>query len=644
MFRSKSFESEAPPARRRRLERSFNNDTGRRSVGYRRGGDNGPPPSAPQEGVEKHEEKLRAQFTEFTFHPRMQGYAKLQDRIVLAKPDKLVAEYWETFPHPSVAKDPSEREYVCSCLPVQMAHLARFNCKPHNMPARFERAYRQALDTVADLMALPAKLEFPGLEGLQRVRFQKDKFAGLHYARMGFRTRAQAHHHALQDAKEAWALLLLGGRVLPHDVRLGGKGKLRDKPLTGSQTENAVGRLILMLSHRDLLVLGNVEQMLTRAYLPDTFPIALGFKWCYGFPTEFARKLGAYERFYCFDAKKFDASISDWLVDAAINILRMQFQDGLNSRYDAYWHFVSESLIHPIVQRDDGIRLQKHQGTTSGHCFNTIVQSIITLLLAYTALYKLQPYLDILSTNDPTCVLSLGDDTLMCLGGCLSNLQLMQFVPIVQEAFGVDWGGLKSFSTNVIVDRVPGQFDGVNFLGKYLRADEAFVGGKMRAVATPYRPFQETVERLFYDTFPRKKHKGAAEDRRDAINRTFERALGHYIDAAGNSNTERWLSGLLDWLESLGAEAPEQWSRDIGRRLVLDYSNIGTPVPKPGRWTLTRWAQHTHRPVCEQPVVEGESRARSRSSGAVVGTETYLEGIEHAPASPPDEYYFLWDV
>lgn len=527
------------------------------------------------------------EFNKFTFLPREAPYSHMSKSLLLAPADEYISEFYYTEPHPAVEVDPVQRCFVKACSVVEMAHLKRFNHEDHRMPAEYARSFNKAVEVVSALLALPDKIKFPGIEGLHTVKFKGGKFSGMHYAKLGFKTRAEAHSTAIAEAEEIWTDLMDGKRVIPHDVRLGGRGKITTRK-EGEATNEvpAVGRLILMLSHRDLLVLGNVERELTRPYCSEEYPMGLGQKWCRGGPRQFINRFAGYNKFFCYDAEKYDSSLSSWLVQVAINILRNQFINGNDPEYDAYWQFVMDGLVDAVIQRDDGIRMQKHKGTVSGHSFNTLVQSVITLLIGYTAIIHSLPRADTDWIVRNVHMESLGDDNALAVTSELSHLDLEEIASIVFKAFGVSWFGRKSFATTRLLDSTPHEFQGLQYLGKYFWLERLVIRGQELAVPTPYRPFQETLERLFYP-----------EKGKPGLNQTLERALGNYYDGAGNPETEEWLRRLIEWLLRKGAVMTEFWDDGIMEDLMKDYAGEGDEPPRKRLITRDEWLLWTHSTV-----------------------------------------------
>jgi len=428
-------------------------------------------------------------------------------------------------------------------------------------------------------LKLDEPLFFPDVQDLARVKYYPKKFAGIEYAVMGLKTRAEANDIAQVDAEEAFTRLLAGQRVPPHDVRLGGRGKVTKMDRQSAENKiPPVGRLILMMSHRDLKLAGVTENQLTKAWSSAPYPIAVGQSWYHGGSQQFIDRLAKYEKFYCFDAKKFDSSINQWMVRLAINICRQQYFQGADERYDAYWEFVAESLLRAPIYRDDGVRLQKFVGTTSGHSHNTLLQSIITLIVGYTALFEMDDTLTVNNIIEHAWLESLGDDNIMGVSLKLAHLTTENIAECVDRTVHINWWGKKSFATTRLLDAIQGDFQGVQFLGKfwYLAEYPQFDGAVL--LPLPYRPAVETYLRLLYPEYGIL----TPED-------SYLRALGNYIDAAGNRAMEVWLQGYMDMLEERVETVPDEWPPNFKRMVARDYSNVGVEVPRPMRVSFEQW-------------------------------------------------------
>ncbi|KAF9906342.1 hypothetical protein EC991_000744 [Linnemannia zychae] len=555
------------------------------------------PPLFNKRDLDMTRAELQSEFTHFTFHPNKRFYKPMDKHLDYVDHDPLIKKFSEICPPPLPhGVDISRFEYVKPCSPIQMNHLRLFNRKPRPMPQQYDWAFRRAVRHVSALMALPEKLPMPTKESLSNVRYDGSKFAGLDYARMKLKSREAAHPVALKDAREVWDTLMSGGSVLPHDTRLGGKGKLIEKGAGGAlgrvdiDMDNiSMGRLILMLSHRDLLILGALEQPLTKAYLEDRWPIYIGQSWYHGGSERFVNKMAHHEVYHCFDAKKFDAAIDGWLVKEALLILREQFEGGMDSCYDALWSFVYDSLVEVIICRDDGIRMQKHVGTTSGNCFNTLVQSIITMLLGYTALIvKANERMGPIGVEKilVECEIEvLGDDMVMALEMTWIYLTKETLAEVVKDCFNIDWSGKKSFSTRQLMDdSLPGTvpFKGVQFLGMYFRHQRYGEGRYAPKIVVPYRPFKETYLSLLFPKYGEY-----------SLENSWLRAIGLYLNAAGNPDTQNWLEMYLDYLEEMPFARPTAWPKSMERMVTRDFWNVGSLPPLPRRITIEQWYRLT---------------------------------------------------
>lgn len=523
--------------------------------------------------------ELREMFKHIKVLGRTNAYNKLNKELVIAPADPLVEEFSMIDPPPIPGMKPEQFTFVKACTPVEMAHLRNFDRPSHTPEARYTSAIEKAVEVVGGLLDLPEYLFFPDRHALHDVTFYPGKFAGMEYAQMGLKTRAEAHSIALMDAEAAYDKLAAGEDVLPHDVRLGGRGKVTELSEGQARTKPPpVGRLILMLSHRDLLLNGITENQLTRAYSAPEYPVAVGQSWYHGGSAAFLQRFKDYEEYFCFDAKKFDSGINPWMVRIAINILRTQYYKGTEKEYDTYWRFVYESLVRAPIYRDDGVRFQKEVGTTSGHSHNTLLQSIITLILGYAAYALLNPDCDVATLKENVWVESLGDDNIIGVRNGFVGASVEQIAETVWSALRIDWGGKKSFKTTRLLDPACSDFQGIQFLGKFWYLADYPVGERIVQQPLPYRPARETYLRLLYPEY------GTIEP-----GQTYLRTLGNYLDAAGNRLMEHWLQRFMDWLDARGIEHVDEWPPNFKRMVSRDYSNVGVEVPRPVRINFAQW-------------------------------------------------------
>nr|UJT31798.1 RNA-dependent RNA polymerase [Phlebiopsis gigantea curvulavirus 1] len=493
----------------------------------------------------------------------------LDKEIQRAPIDPLLQEFFSENPQYSEGIKPEEWVFVEANSVVEINHLSRFDREYAPVKEKFETAIEAATDYVAHLLALPQKLPFPEKEALAEVRYTGSKYAGVEYALMGAKTRSDADSLAQIDAEKAWDDLMDGIRVEPHKNRMGGRGKLvKLAKLEAQGDQPEAGRFILMTSHRDLKVNGATQQPLTDAYKHPSFPISVGKAWWHNGVHEFLERFADKVLFSCLDAKKFDSSLPGWLLRLGINVLREQFIDGNNPKYDAYWDFVYEGLAEAVVYMDNGMMFKRRGGSTSGHSHNTLVQSVCTLIIMYTCYFTLLPREEWDNIGDYVWVESLGDDQHTGAKGPCEKFTIEEIAPIALECFGVDWFGDKSFNTTRLYDEKEGDFQGTQYLGKYFRLLDEEVGGVRVKGMVPYRPYEETVLRLLY---PERGKMGAEE--------SWARAIGHYADAAGLKKTRDFLDAYMDWLEPKVETDDFTWGEKWSRKFAGGDPHDEHPVP-----------------------------------------------------------------
>nr|AZF86116.1 RNA-dependent RNA polymerase [Sclerotium rolfsii unassigned dsRNA virus 2] len=524
------------------------------------------------------EVELTQRFNKLKYLGQTESYRALDRELRHAEPCSTFRAWVEDNPGLFSDIDFAQWTMVEANSVVELNHLERFSRDYPLPPEADTPALAAAISYVAELLKLDEQIPFPSREDLDDVRFIGSKFPGVEYAWRGYKDRSGAHSEALDDARAAWDQLLAGERVEPHYNRIGGRGKMvTRKKIKEQGDKTTAGRLIFMTSHRDLLLNGVLEQRLTNAYKDPHFPISVGKTWWHGGTEEFLARFGGRDMYSCFDAAKYDSSLPPWLIKVAVNILRQQFVDGGDPVYDAYWRFIEDGLIYAPVYLDNGMLFQRSGGSTSGHSFNTLMQSICTLIIAYTCYLTLEGHENVERVAREVWCESLGDDQHTGASGLCARWKIEDTAPIAMRIFGVDWSGDKSFNTRRLVDDREGDFQGTQYLGKFFRWFDEDVEGVPIQANLPYRPFVETALRLYY---PERGEQG--------ILPAWQRAIGHYADGAGNTRTRAMLEAYLDWLEPQVGEGEFVWSEKWLRRFERAGEEFQAPVP-PRRIGFSAW-------------------------------------------------------
>nr|WMI40008.1 MAG: RNA-dependent RNA polymerase [Rhizoctonia cerealis orthocurvulavirus] len=508
------------------------------------------------------EEQTKMEYIKVHLAPSRLG--RFDSELRFAKPDPAISEFLETESGFIPGFDPTEYCFMESCGDVQMAHLRMYDHPVQNgpnfslcsRPDLAASALEAAVDHIQDLLRLATKL--PRLEDLsiRMVDYNPRKSSGVYYKLQGYKKRGDCYERAVLDAEEAMLELLDGEMIPQRPTRIGGRGKMVNMSEQAA-VEGGVrkGRAIHMTDTRDHLILGLTEQRLNDAWKDPRYPVSVGRGWMHGDASDFIRKFDRHDQFYCFDAEKFDSSLQPWLIHVAILIMREQFEAGLEEEYDAYWHFVEESLLHSFVFRDDGLLYEKFLGTSSGHNHNSLAQSICTTIMSsFHSFYANSELMtEMVAANFVTE--GLGDDNFHAETSALRKETVEVRGLRNFEVFGVSWLGPKSFATNSLWEGVindedwqeHAMFGGAQYLGKYFRKllfkdrDDS-----VAVCAVPYRPWVETVLRLLYPEGVSARRGGEEMTDMHGDGRP-ERIAGHFIDGFGNPMTKVWLERLLEF-------------------------------------------------------------------------------------------------
>jgi hypothetical protein len=491
-------------------------------------------------------------------HDTGKKLGSFHEDVIFADPDPAVAAFLRTEEGRVEGFDPDAHCFMMACGAVQMAHLKMYDLPVVHGPEFGEcedpdaarTAFCRAVDWVQDALQLETLL--PELEDLSvdDVRYDPHKSAGAYYRLQGFKKRGEVEEIARGEARHVLVSLLHGIQPSHRPTRIGGRGKPVSMSKSDAMNRNVrKGRAIHMTDTRDGFVLGLTEQPLNDAWKPRRFPISVGRGWFHGDAVDFCLRGDQYGETHCFDAEKFDSSLMPWLIHVAITIMRMQFTNGLEDRYDMYWNFVEESLLHSFVYRDDGVLFEKWLGTSSGHNHNSLVQSICTLIMSAFNVFYENPTVANDELAESWFAEGLGDDNLSNQSDNLHCDALEVRAKRVWGVFRVSWMGNKSFATNVLYEGYvkdenwdeAAMYGSAQYLGKYFRKwPVGEIDGEVKWTVIPHRPLQETVVRMLY---PEKVRQPTdEEDVRDYHgDARGGRWAGHLLDGSGNPLTRIWL-------------------------------------------------------------------------------------------------------
>jgi hypothetical protein len=534
---------------------------------------------------------LRTQFTHIRVHDTGRRLGKFETNLEFAPADPVVLEYLLS-PEGSVTGfDPESWCFMLSCGEVQMAHLKMYDIPVIHAPDfatlddpdEGRRAMCRAVDMIQDMLQLEELLPELWDLSMDEVRYDPSKSSGAYYRLQGYKTRGEVADVAREEARQATIALLKGLSVAHRPTRIGGRGKPINRSQKQAEDEGLrKGRAIHMTDTRDGFILGLTEQQLNDAWKDKRFPISVGRGWFHGDATDFVRRAVFAARFKCFDAEKFDSSLMPYLIHIAVTICRMQFERGLDTEFDQYWLFVEESLLHSFVYRDDGVMFEKWIGTSSGHNHNSLMQSIVTLLLAaFNAFYANHSLSDeVIRAN--LFIEGLGDDNMYAETEVLKEESVDVVGKRIWGVFNVSWLGSKSFESNSVIEAFvqdcdfdeERMFGGAQYLGKYFRRwpIEA-IAGEIKFTAIPYRPLIETVVRMLYP------EKAARQLRFEESTDYYDdkrggRWAGHILDGSGNPHTRDWLYGLHDYCLMNGHECEVA----VPKKMIARWKRMGVEI------------------------------------------------------------------
>jgi hypothetical protein len=400
------------------------------------------------------------------------------------------------------------------------------------------------------------RLPFPDVDELADVRIDRARNPGYPWCvgPYNFRSKGEAYTTALPRAEERLEKALNGIEIHPRPCVAGGRGKvtLGTRALQG---DIAAGRMVAIPAVDDNILQGATSQRVTD-YLVEIGDSSLSVGWSQfgGGCLDLERAFNGVHPVISDDMSSYDSGIEPWRVDAVIEKLRSWFQGDSPDR-DMYWNYISEGLIRGSIIMPNGSCLKRQGGTTTGHDWNSLVQSIIKLCCTRAYYRHLGAKHNVGYGPNDVIVRTLGDDGVHGT----RNVQLARHVSLTDYAHWTYYHyhdvvhkrkskETENFASSLICDEP----DGAQYLGKYFHD------------GIPFRPMLETLLRLKFPEYGTR----SLED-------SYTRGVGNYIDAAGSIETADLLDKYLSFLEDQGARF-NGWSPWASKHLLRDYTGLRT--------------------------------------------------------------------
>lgn len=418
-------------------------------------------------------------------------------------------------------------------LNAQLVHLKLYDRPPcTEIRGKIVENFVASMDRWRAKFASDIRLKFIDVDPLHTT-FDPSTSPGFGYRA---RTKADAYERALPRACRSFDLLC-SGRWVPYlPAKSGGRGALRS---TSSDRTVKSGRLVWGVNFEVHLVAGASAQALTSAFIDrGGCGTALGMPWAHGGVTDFVCMYGHRSKFISADVSRYDSSIEPWMIAMVLDLFRTLFVDD-SPAHDMYWEYVYQTIVHMPVVLQDGRCVQPHVGMVSGHPYTSVLESVLSWILADAAC----------GHSDDTDIITLGDDIFIATDDDSVSLS-----SVVREFafYGITIAPDKSVEVNEL--QVPTSPErGAPFLSKF------FCEG------LPWRPLLDSQLILIH---PENEVRSAAHSR--AI------AIGLSMDNAGNFEFHAWVNEYLDWLErrypeSLSPVEPPAYVRN--RVGPIDASN-----------------------------------------------------------------------
>lgn len=448
----------------------------------------------------------------------------------VCSPDKYLQEWMDNFPRVKRAEF-WDYEMRPSDLSAQIQHLKHFDHPPWTSPDKFSSSISVAISRLRTRLNSIPKMRFCDLE-LDSVLYNPNASPGFGYPERT--SKKDVYPEALTSARVGLHKLL-DGEWFPHRlIKSAGRSALRAKT---TPREVKRGRLVWGVHFVDHLLNGLTAQAISDAVIDaGGCGTALGRSFTHGGVFDYADKFCKARRILSMDISRYDGSIDPKWISCILDIVRGLFEDD-SDRYDMYWEYVFQSIVHPSVVLPDGEVLQPHVGMVSGHPYTSLLESLLTVMLTEAVVIEharqthgVNP--GVWNVIDlPIALEALGDDIILGAWAELSDIDVDICTRLYNDMFNILISGEKStmrdkFFTDISSLELP--ILGANFLSKH------FVG---------YSTYRPTLDSQLIAVHPEGPVRSAAH--------SYAIMVGLLIDNPSNGMFQEWGRFYLEWMDAV---------------------------------------------------------------------------------------------
>jgi hypothetical protein len=287
-----------------------------------------------------------------------------------------------------------------------------------------------------------------------------------------------------QNKKDAWPTArAVAYRVLndiehkrPSNILVGVGARPKDMDYRDDLIEGEKpARMILMPDAHEGIIGGIFCKPLMECLKLVQGPLAIGAGFQHGHAQQMASKMKGFAEYRCLDFSGYDERVYRWAVNTAFDVIKTAYAPETRDerrRLHNILDWCRDKFLSPYIVTPEGFVYRKHQGTTTGSVWTTLVNSVVNYIYLNEALTRAGH-----GRKGRFCTWVLGDDSVIACKQQMTSTFWNKFDRIITDKMQLKLSTSQNVLTTFFNSSSDDDTDCVQFLGKrWNRFDEPIRG------------------------------------------------------------------------------------------------------------------------------------------------------------------------
>lgn len=256
-------------------------------------------------------------------------------------------------------------------------------------------------------------------------------------------------------------------------------------------------------------------------------PLAIGAGFQHGHAQEMVKRMEGYAEYRCLDFSGYDERVYRWAVDTAFNVVKTAFAPKTideRRRLHNILDWCRDKFLSPYIVTPEGYVYRKHQGTTTGSVWTSLINSIVNYIYLNEALTRAGR-----GRGDRFKCWVLGDDSVIACKDQMTSMFWNKFDNILEKKMHLKISTSQNILTTSLYASHDDDEDCVQFLGK-----------RWNVFKEPFRSYKDSVRDCM-----------VPEDFIEDPIAACAAVSGIYMDNPFNQRFSKFYEAFIEWVLNL---------------------------------------------------------------------------------------------